>query len=154
MDLEFEAPTRFLKSLCGQIKAVSHIKPPQTCCTLHILSTMSICQHHLRFERTCVRRSLSNCSQRFKTIQAGSFTCAGPRLFNCLPREIRDLTGITTEAFKRRLDKFLENIPDEPPVPHGPTSRGAASNSIIDQLQYVRFGQRCGSDGPPGWPWW
>ena len=106
-------------------------------------------QHHPRFGRTCIRRSLKGCSQRLKTIQAESFTCAGPRLFKCLPREIRDLTGISTDAFKRRLDKFLDNIPDEPSIPHGPTSRGALSNSIIDQLQYRKFGQqRCGSGGP------
>ena len=37
---------------------------------------------------------------------------------------------------------------DEPLVPHGPTSCGAASNSIIDQLQYVRFVQSVAAVGP------
>ncbi|XP_076044735.1 uncharacterized protein LOC143027344 [Oratosquilla oratoria] len=110
-------------------------------------------QHHPRFGRTCARKAVSSCSQRIKTIQAESFFGAGPRLFNCLPRDIRDLKGVSTEAFKRRLDKFLTSLPDEPPIPHGPTSRGAASNSIIDQLQYLKCEQRCGSGGSPDWPW-
>ncbi|XP_076049045.1 uncharacterized protein LOC143029837 [Oratosquilla oratoria] len=73
--------------------------------------------------------------------------------FNLGQLDTRDLKGVCTEAFKRRLDKFLTSLPDEPPIPHGLTSQGAASNSIIDSLQYPKFEQRCGSGGFPGWLW-
>ena len=40
------------------------------------------------------------------TVEAESFTNFSPRLFNCIPRAIRDRTRHTTKAFNRRLDKF------------------------------------------------
>ncbi|XP_076066109.1 uncharacterized protein LOC143039753 [Oratosquilla oratoria] len=61
-------------------------------------------QHHPRFGRTCARKAISSCSQHIKMIQAESFFSVGPCLFNCLPRNIKDLKGASTEAFKRRLD--------------------------------------------------
>ena len=69
-----------------------------------------------------------------KTVEAESFTNFGPTLFNCLPRAIRDMTRCTMEAFKRRLNKFLGNIPDEP---HCPSLQNTASNSTVDQMQYM-----------------
>lgn len=88
-------------------------------------------------------------------MQAESFICAGPRMFNCLPMDITDLTGASTETVKKRLDTFLAKVPDEPPAPHGPPSRRAAANAITDQLQYVKVKveQRCGGGGPRDRPW-
>ncbi|KAK3857914.1 hypothetical protein Pcinc_035863 [Petrolisthes cinctipes] len=86
-------------------------------------------QNHPRFGRTCVRRILDSVSQRFKTIQGESLINNGPRRF---PRAIRDLTGCKTEAFKRRLDQYLEQIPDEPPIPHGPTSSTARLRASVE----------------------
>ena len=106
-----------------------------------------------RLGRTCYRRVLDSSSQRHKTLLSTSFLNVGPRLFNSLPKDIREMTGCTIEAFKRSLDKFLQRLPDEPPIPHGPAPRGARSNSIPDQLQYIRMEERCGGGGPPGRPW-
>ena len=36
-----------------------------------------------------------------------SFQVAGPILFNCLPKEIRNKKGCGVEEFKENLDKFL-----------------------------------------------
>ena len=106
-----------------------------------------------RLGRTCYRRVLDSSSQRHKKILAASFLNVGPRLFNSLPKDIRDLTGCSTEVFKRKLDKFLQRLPDEPPIPHAPATRGARSNSIPDQILYARMEERCGGGGPPGRPW-
>ena len=62
------------------------------------------------------------------------------RLFNILPREIRNLTNISTEAFKRRLDRLLANVPDEPRLDDDKYSRRtvAASDSLVHQARNVR----------------
>merc|ERR1712055_72128 len=36
------------------------------------------------------------------------------RAFNCMPRKLRDVTGVKTEAFKKHLDQWLSKIPDQP----------------------------------------
>ena len=75
-------------------------------------------------------------TQRLKTIRDGTFEIQGPKLFNCLPREPRargdteDLKLL--EKFKRKLDIFLANIPDEPRVPSHPSAQ--RNNSITTQV--------------------
>lgn len=93
-------------------------------------------------------------SNPLPTLQAEILNYTGVRLFNCLPRDIRDLHGVNTQTFNRRLDAFLVTIPGKPPVPHGPTSRGASSICIIDLLQYLKLELRCGIYGSPDWPRW
>ena len=66
----------------------------------------------------------------------------GARLFNLLPVELRALTTpdrapVTVDLFKRRLDKFLSRIPDEPGSNKGGRVRAADSNSILHQLPYI-----------------
>ena len=37
------------------------------------------------------------------------------RLFNCMPAHLRDISGYTTEYFKKKLDEWLrEEVPDQP----------------------------------------
>ena len=36
------------------------------------------------------------------------------RLFNCIPGHIRDNTGRPTGHFKKQLDKWLKEVPDQP----------------------------------------
>ena len=43
-----------------------------------------------------------------------TFQFHGPRLYNSLPRELRNLTGCGTEMFKEKLDQYLAGIADEP----------------------------------------
>ena len=59
----------------------------------------------------------------------------GPPLFNAVPKVHRDLSK-SLESFKRGLDEFLAQVPDEPCLP-GYVSR-ADSNSILDQLRVMR----------------
>ena len=41
----------------------------------------------------------------------------GPKIFNCLPREVRNLTGCSVDKFKSWLDEILSQLLDEPSVP-------------------------------------
>ena len=54
----------------------------------------------------------------------------GPKLFNCLPKAIRNLTNCTKDAFKRHLDKFMCTVPDEPLVSGYTGLRRAESNTV------------------------
>ena len=55
--------------------------------------------HHPRLGRICTRKTVNSVSQRLLTIQADSFAYTGPRLFNCLPKSLRDMFGCSTETF-------------------------------------------------------
>ena len=74
-----------------------------------------------------------------------SFQVAGPMLFNCLPKEIRNLTKIGVEDFKEHLDHFLSSLPDEPKIGGAMPLNAEKSNSIIHQ---VARGQWGGVDPP------
>ena len=51
----------------------------------------------------------------------------GPRLFNCLPRVIRNSTKISVDDFKIKLDQFLAKLPDQPKI-------GDLVPNVFDQL--------------------
>jgi len=59
----------------------------------------------------------------------------GPKLFNCLPKEIRNKTKYGIEEFKATLDTFLSRIPDEPKmaglIPGAMSLEAKSSNSLI-----------------------
>ena len=81
-------------------------------------------------------------SGKTHTLRDGSFQIHGPRLFNSLPKKFINLTRISLEVFKMKLDKHLEIIPDEPKigglVPN--TSNQITvlpSNSIIDHTKTI-----------------
>ena len=71
-----------------------------------------------------------------QSFQENAVTVLGPRLYNSLPKYLRDIERVKTEKFKFVLDKFLELIPDEPKLPNYVTASG--SNSILDQLTNLR----------------
>ena len=62
------------------------------------------------------------------------------RVFNCLPRELRNITAVDVESFKYYLDKYLSKIPDEPNVTGYKKFRACATNSIHDQIPYLQSG--------------
>ena len=43
-----------------------------------------------------------------------SFQMAGPRVWNSLPRNVRNVKNCGIEHFKEALDSFLSKVPDEP----------------------------------------
>jgi len=58
------------------------------------------------------------------------------RLFNCIPRQIRNLTGVTSDTFKNHLDEWLKKVPDLPKG--GGYSVAAESNGIQRQAVVLR----------------
>ena len=68
-----------------------------------------------------------------------SFNVIGPKLFNNLPKELRNMKCLL-EDFKISLDTFLMCVPDEPPCPGlvpGATDMilSKPSNSLLHQVQ-------------------
>ena len=61
--------------------------------------------------RMCRRFNVSDGPHIFQTLQYNSLSRCGARLFNCLPRYLRDVSG-TVSTFKEGLDKFLLSLPD------------------------------------------
>ena len=64
-------------------------------------------------------------TQLVQSLQENAITVFGPRLYNSLPKYLRDIESVKTEKFKFEVDKFLELIPDEPKMP----------NYVVDQHQ-------------------
>ena len=59
-----------------------------------------------------------------------SLKVKGSRLFNLVPKTIRDMTG-TVDQFKAELDRWLSSIPDQPTI--ADRQRAAQSNSLLHQ---------------------
>ena len=93
----------------------------------------------------------SQAPRKIQTLQTASFSRNGAKLFNILPKALRNLTGCTVHTFKTKLDTFLQDIPDEPPVPGYTHLCRAPSNSIPDQLTLKR--RDAGLGGSGGAPW-
>ena len=68
-----------------------------------------------RLGRTCLIPNLNkNASAKIRTLRENSFQVHGPRLYNCLPAFLRNLTNCSVLEFKTQLDLVLEKVPDEP----------------------------------------
>ena len=82
----------------------------------------------------------------YQTQRSNSFQWIAPRLFNALPRSIRDSKD-SPDEFKKKINDFLTNIPDCPltrdqiPVPMDPFDC-TPSNSLIHWIQYLKLGDR------------
>ena len=91
-----------------------------------------ICINNQRTGRKCA--IIDSKSGKLKSAREASFVTNGIRLFNVLPKEIRNITAVSTESFKGKLDKFLASVPDEPILPEYSKYRRANSNSLIDMI--------------------
>ena len=96
-----------------------------------ISATWNACRGRL-CKVPAVSRRASAASQR---IRYSSFGITGPRLFNSLPIKLRNLTGCDLVVFKKKLDIFLQTVPDEPLVPGYTAYQRADSNCLIHMVQ-------------------
>ena len=69
-----------------------------------------------------------------------SFQVAGPKLFNAMPKEVRNISCCGVEDFKKKLDSYLNTIPDEPKIGGLMPQNCYQSNSILYQV--ARAGER------------
>ena len=95
---------------------------------------------NLRLGRLCRIQPINRCKSRIQTLRENSFQVVGPRLFNSIPANIRNLSKCSIDDFKAALDKYLARIPDEPKIPgYVPTASdqfsGQPSNSLVDQIR-------------------
>ena len=79
---------------------------------------------------------LKSVNTKNKNIWKDCLSEAGPRLFNILPKQIRNMTNCSKNSFKRRLDQFLQNIPHEPLLPAYLPFRRADSNSLVEMVRH------------------
>lgn len=92
---------------------------------------------HQRLGRLCHIERVHPCSSiRVRTLKENAFAIRGPKLFNALPKYLRDPNYTSLEQFKTQLDKFLRTLPDQPNLPH--YLLRAAGNSITDHLAQQR----------------
>ena len=94
-----------------------------------------------RFGRSCELPKISNkATQHVISLREQSFQVHGPRLFNSLPKSLRNITKCEIKHFKEKLDQFLTHIPDQPLIgdlipPPISQITGKHSNSLIDQIR-------------------
>ena len=74
------------------------------------------------------------CPSSVKNGREASVAIRGPKLFNVLPNSIRNVTGVSVITFKRKLDHFLSQLPDEPTVDGYYGLRACSSNSLVDVI--------------------
>ena len=86
--------------------------------------------------------SLRSNSESIKTKLRDSLKYNGVRIYNAIPRYIRDIKNDLPE-FKKKLDTFLNKIPDQPSIPGlSPGAKclyGNESNSIIDWIRLLNL---------------
>ena len=77
-----------------------------------------------------------------RTLQRDSINWEGVRIFNSLPDVIKNYKG-TKEGMKNLLDRYIQNIPDQPEypgmIPGGRTMYGKPSNSIADWTRVLNI---------------
>ena len=74
----------------------------------------------------------NGCPAAVKQALEASLRVKGARLFNLLPKDLRDLEGVSLVTFKTGLDAWLGTVPDQPTIPG--RQRAAATNSLLDQV--------------------
>ena len=86
--------------------------------------------------RFCVPPAVKRrqCSVKFRNIRDSSFCFNAPKLFNTLPKDIRNISNCSIDKFKLRLDNFLQSVPDFPHLPGLGKYSIATSNSLIHMI--------------------
>ena len=88
-----------------------------------------------RHGRRCIIPPVITTSPAFvQNARESSLTVHGGKLFNALPKYLRDATECSVDNFKGMLDKYFNDILDEPQVPGYTGCRKADSNSLIDMI--------------------
>ena len=90
---------------------------------------------HLRQGTQCIIQYPTNRNPA-QSLHENAITVFGSRLYNSLPKYLRDIESIKTEKFKFEIYKFLNTIPDQTKMHNYVTKSG--SNGILDQLTHLR----------------
>ena len=80
-----------------------------------------------RFGTKCEIPKYNPRRRHLSTLKHESFFSKGPKLFNIIPKKIK--SAKTLNSFKINLQKFLDKIPDNPPIPN---YIGQNNNSLLE----------------------
>ena len=93
-----------------------------------------------RSDQTLHSRAIHASNSSVRTKLCDSILVNGVKLFNTLPKWIRDIK-CDLSLFKKELDRFLRQVPDQPELPgYIPEPRdiyGKPSNSLIDWVRLL-----------------
>ena len=93
---------------------------------------------HIRNGRECQIPCINHHSPRnIQALKHATLPVRGQELFNTLPRDIRNMTGCKVDMFKRRLDKYISNIPDEPQVLGYTAQQRADSKNVLHMAKFL-----------------
>ena len=76
----------------------------------------------------------NNIPDKIARLREASFSVNAAKLFNTLPKNLRDLKKCSVDEFKCKLDTFLHGIPDEPQIVGMTQFRRKDSNSLLDMV--------------------
>ncbi len=79
---------------------------------LSIITTQTDIPH--RRGRTCLPFNLANTPSHLQQARKQTIRCQGVKLFNELPKHVRNITDASVDTFKRSLDKHYRNKDDTP----------------------------------------
>ena len=104
-----------------------------------------------RTGRKCLRKAPpAQAPARLKSLLSASLPYNGPKIFNSLSRNIRNITDCRVDKFKSQLDKYKQRtLPDQPPVPGYTSLCRAPTNSLPDQANLLLRDAGTGSSGGP-----
>ena len=108
--------------------------------------------------RYCPLPPLPKTRSKLINLKEQTFQIWGPKLFNCLPSQLRNMTGCGIDKFKACLDNYLQLIPDEPKTEtltprFSSLHTNRASNSLVDATRSIQLDQTlldklCGLTNP------
>ena len=93
--------------------------------------TVDFVHHPRRGRLAAVNPTAQNSPSAVQRARDASLKVKGSRLFNLIPKDLRDMTG-TVVQFKAGLDSWLSTVPDQPTVPG--RQRPAETNSLLHQV--------------------
>ena len=105
---------------------------------------MGTASNYLEFSPTNTRRG-RECRVRavvrdsplsVRKARENSLAVKGAKMFNLLPAEVRNHTSDKTDSFKKKLDRFLSDVPDQPT--DSEDGRAAETNSLLHQIPLQR----------------
>ena len=88
--------------------------------------------------RLAIEKSISRrCATSVSNARQSTLAMKGVKIFNMLPKEIRDVNSLKVDSFKNCLDEYLSNVLDQPTIPG--SGRAATTNSLLCQLPLMRI---------------
>ena len=99
-------------------------------------------------ERTGLQVKTKNMGSYYTNLRTNSFHYNGPRLFNLLPRYLRDDNKSTYQEWKQKLDELLGLVPDNPHTMESTPGlcdynrNNTPTNSLLFWLPHLKLNNR------------